>query len=85
MYKNMEFIDDQDGQDIWLDEKKRQALLDHFIHELPERQQLALALCFYEGVSNKEAAEIIGIKLKALQSLIMRAKMTLKWKVNHHF
>jgi RNA polymerase sigma-70 factor (ECF subfamily) len=81
----MEFIDNQDGQDIWLDVKKKQALLDHFIQELPERQQLALTLCFYEGVSNQEAAEIIGIKLKAFQSLIMRAKTTLKEKLNHHF
>ena len=83
MCENMEFIDNQDGQDIWLDEKKKQALLDHFIQELPERQQLALTLCFYEGVSNKEAAEVIGIKLKALQSLIMRAKTTLKERLNH--
>lgn len=83
--KNMELVDQQDGQEILLDEKQKQALLDRFIQELPERQQLALTLCFYEGLSNQEAAEIIGIKLKALQSLIMRAKTTLKEKLNHHF
>ncbi len=83
--ENMELIDEQDGQEILLDEKRKQALLDRFIQELPERQQLALMLCFYEGLSNQESAEIIGIKLKALQSLIMRAKTTLKEKLNHHF
>jgi len=83
--ENMELIDEQDGQEILLDEKRKQALLDRFIQELPERQQLALTLCFYEGLSNQEAADIIGIKLKALQSLIMRAKTTLKEKLNHHF
>jgi RNA polymerase sigma-70 factor (ECF subfamily) len=82
--ENMEYIDKQDGQEILLDEKRKQVLLDRFIQELPERQQLALTLCFYEGLSNKEAAEIIGIKLKALQSLIMRAKTTLKGNLNHH-
>ena len=82
--ENMELVDKQDGQEILLDEKRKQALLDRFIRELPERQQLALTLCFYEGLSNKEAAEIIGIKLKALQSLIMRAKTTLKERVNNH-
>ncbi len=82
--ENMELVDEQDGQEILLDEKRKQALLDRFIQELPERQQLALTLCFYEGLSNKEAAEIIGIKLKALQSLIMRAKTTLKERVNNH-
>jgi RNA polymerase sigma-70 factor (ECF subfamily) len=83
--ENVEPVDKQDGQEILLDEKLKQALLDRFIQELPERQQLALTLCFYEGLSNHEAAEIIGIKVKALQSLIMRAKTTLKERVNHHF
>jgi RNA polymerase sigma-70 factor (ECF subfamily) len=45
---------------------------------LPERQQLALSLCFFEELSNQEAADIMGVNLKALQSLIMRAKATLK-------
>jgi RNA polymerase sigma-70 factor (ECF subfamily) len=83
--ENMEPVDRHDGQETLLDQKRRQALLDRFIQELPERQQLALTLCFYEGLSNQEAAEIIGIKLKALQSLIMRAKTTMKEKLNHHF
>ena len=83
--ENMEIVDKQDGQDILLQKKEKQALLDLIIQELPERQQIALNLCFYEGLSNQEAAEIIGIKLKALQSLLMRAKTTLKEKMNHHF
>jgi len=82
---NMEPVDKQDGPEILLDEKQKQALLDLFIQELPERQQLALTLCFYEGISNLDAAEIVGIKVKALQSLIMRAKTTLKERLNHHF
>jgi len=53
--------------------------------QLPERQQIALNLCFYEGVSNKEAAEIMDINLKALQSLIMRAKTNLKEKLQKYY
>ena len=68
------------GQDSAADHRHRQEVLEALIQELPSRQQLALDLCFYEGLSNKEAAEIIGIKVKALQSLIMRAKATLKEK-----
>ncbi len=83
--EGMEPVDKQDGPEILLDERRKQALLDRFLQELPERQNLALTLCFYEGLSNKEAAEIIGVKVKALQSLIMRAKTTLKEKLNHHF
>ena len=56
-------------------------MLKKCILELPERQQLALTLCFYEGVSNKEAADILGVHLKALQSLLIRAKSTLKDKM----
>jgi RNA polymerase sigma-70 factor (ECF subfamily) len=68
-----------------LEQRQKQAMLEKFIRELPERQQLALNLCFYEGLSNKEAAEIIDIKVKALQSLIMRAKITLKEKINRYW
>jgi RNA polymerase sigma-70 factor (ECF subfamily) len=52
------------------------------LKNLPERQRTALNLCFYEELSNKEAADIMGIRLKALQSLIMRAKTTLKAQIN---
>ena len=45
---------------------------------LPDRQLAALILCFYEGVSNKEAALVLDVSLKALESLIMRAKSGIK-------
>ena len=48
---------------------------------LPDKQRIAIALCFYEGLSNREAAEALGVKLKALQSLLMRGKSTLKMKL----
>jgi len=57
---------------------ERQRLLERQIAALPERQRTALNLCFYEGLSNRDAADIMGIRLKALQSLLMRAKITLK-------
>lgn len=73
--------DARPGQELLMDGRQKQAMLDQLIAQLPERQQLALNLCFYEGLTNKEAAEIIGVELKALQSLIMRAKTTLKEKM----
>jgi RNA polymerase sigma-70 factor (ECF subfamily) len=48
------------------------------VAQLPPRQKTALVLCFYEERSNREAAEIMGVSLKALQSLLIRAKRTLK-------
>lgn len=56
--------------------------LETALRELPERQRTALNLCFYEGLSNKDAANIMDVNLKALQSLIMRAKTTLKKHFN---
>jgi RNA polymerase sigma-70 factor (ECF subfamily) len=57
---------------------QEQAQLERAIQALPDRQRAALNLCFYEGVSNKEAAEILGIGLKAVESLLMRAKTSLR-------
>jgi RNA polymerase sigma-70 factor (ECF subfamily) len=77
-------LDEQPLQDVLLEHQQKQALLDNLIQELPERQQWALNLCFYEGWSNKEAAEIMGVRVKVLQSLIMRAKMALREKIKHY-
>jgi len=82
--EDIQLADKQQGQEVLLQERQRQNMLDRSLQELPERQQLALNLCFYEGLSNKEAAEIIGVNLKALQSLIIRAKTTLKEKVKQY-
>ena len=45
---------------------------------------MALNLCFDAELSNQEAADVMGLKLKALQSLIMRAKTTLKERMKAH-
>jgi RNA polymerase sigma-70 factor (ECF subfamily) len=71
-------VDEQDTPDIAMIRTQEQHVLEQEIAALPERQRLALNLCFAEGLSNQEAAEVIGVRLKALQSLIMRAKSTLK-------
>lgn len=57
---------------------EQQKLLEKAMNSIPERQRTAINLCFYEQLSNKEAADIMGINLKALQSLIMRGKEGLK-------
>lgn len=61
--------------------KEQKRLVDSLILDLSETQRMALNLCFYEGLSNQEAADIMGLSLKALQSLIIRAKTTLKERV----
>ncbi len=61
-----------------LENAARQNLINEAVKRLPEQQQLALTLCFYQELSNDEAAKIMGLHVKALQSLIMRAKSGIK-------
>jgi len=51
------------------------------IGELPERQRAALVLCYYEEMSNLEAAETLSISVSALEALLVRARRTLKTKL----
>lgn len=61
-----------------IDKKSRDQKIDKMLNELPDRQRLAINLCFYQGLSNKEAADIMNINVKALESLLMRGKTKLK-------
>lgn len=53
-------------------------LLREALDSLPENQRSALTLCHYQGFSNKEAAAIMNISVKALESSIARAKRSLR-------
>jgi RNA polymerase sigma-70 factor (ECF subfamily) len=80
----MPLLDERDPPDVALIRSEEERWLEAEIAALPERQRLALNLCFDEGLSNQEAANIMRINLKALQSLIMRAKTTLKERIKNH-
>ena len=45
---------------------------------LPERQRLALVLFHYEGLSQIEVGQAMGISDEAVESLLGRARRTLK-------
>lgn len=63
---------------------EEQVRLERALSALPERQRTALTLCFYEGLSNAEAAGAMGVKTKALESLLMRAKTGLREYLNQN-
>jgi RNA polymerase sigma-70 factor, ECF subfamily len=46
--------------------------------QLPERQRVALALCFFEGMSNIEAGVIMSLSVGAVESLLVRARRSLR-------
>jgi len=74
-------VDERETADEAMTRAQEQKMLEKEIAGLPERQRTALNLCFDEGLSNQEAADAMGLNLKALQSLIMRAKATLKERI----
>lgn len=52
--------------------------VDAAIAALPERQRAAVALVHQEGLSNIETAEIMGISVEAVESLLARGRRHLK-------
>ena len=65
------------GEQIYTN-RQEQIALEKAINTLPDKQKMALNLCVYEGLKQKEAADIMGVRLKALESLLSRAKSKLK-------
>lgn len=53
-------------------------LVKQALRTLPDTQRAAITLSYYQGVSQKEGAAILGIGEKAYESLLSRAKKTLK-------
>lgn len=48
------------------------------MQQLPESQRSAIILCYYQEMSNREAAEVLGITVSALESLMARGRRKLK-------
>ncbi len=59
--------------------KSIQAALD----ALPPRQRVAILLCHYEGRGNADAAEILGIGVEAVESLLSRGRRALRASLGH--
>ncbi len=72
-------------QDAALHEKRRERALEAAIADLPDRQRIALNLWFYGGITNKEAAEIMKVDIKALESLLSRAKEGLRARLGSQY
>jgi RNA polymerase sigma-70 factor (ECF subfamily) len=57
------------------EQKKR---LRAMLRSLPERQRMAVTLCYLEEMSNADAAAVMGVHIKALEGLLVRARKALK-------
>ena len=45
---------------------------------LPEKQRTAIVLCTFEGWTNRQAAEVLRVSVEAVESLLSRARRTLR-------
>lgn len=70
--------DDRPGADEQIVEGQRARQIRSALDLLPERQKAAVLLCYFEEISNIEAAQVMEISVKALESLLVRARKALR-------
>jgi len=70
---------------ILMENKEKSKLLFEIINELGENQKTAFLLSKVDGLSNPEISEIMKLSISSVESLIFRAKSTLKEKISNKF
>lgn len=67
---------------IELEQKEATQVIFHAINQLSDKQKTAIILTKIDGKSLKEVAEIMNTNVKAVESLLHRAKKTLEKQLN---
>ncbi len=75
--------DDRQGADDQVQQAQIGGQVAGAVADLPERQRIAITLCYLHGMSNKEAADVLDINIKALESLLTRGRRALKDRLSH--
>jgi RNA polymerase sigma-70 factor (ECF subfamily) len=75
--------DEAPPQDAAIAAAQDQNMVAAAVLDLPLRQRMAVTLCFYEQMSLAEAAAVLKVSVGAVESLLHRAKTTLKQKLLH--
>ena len=70
---------------ILLENKENSEILFGVINELSENQKTAFLLSKIDGLSNPEIAQILEVSISSVESLIFRAKASLKEKLLKKF
>jgi RNA polymerase sigma-70 factor, ECF subfamily len=66
------------GPEAAVQRKLVAAQVEAALAELPERQRMAVLLCHYQELGNVEAAEVMGVSVEALESLLARGRRRLR-------
>lgn len=81
--EQIEAVDDDNSQEDKLIDAQQKVQIEYAIRSLPVRQQTALNLCFYEEMSNADAAQVMEVSIGAIESLLVRAKSNLRSKLEY--
>ena len=65
------------GRETWSTMQLAKSVNDA-LQQLPDRQREAVVLCHYQGLTNIDAAAIMGVSVEAMESLLSRGRRTLK-------
>ncbi len=65
--------------------KETATLLFKAIGSLPEKQRVAFTLVRVQGMKHEEVSEIMQLSIKAIESLLSRAKENLKHKLKNYY
>lgn len=66
------------GVEMEFERREKVEMVKKAVDELPKAQRIAIILSKYEGKSYKEIAQIMGVSLSSVTSLIFRAKDNLR-------
>jgi RNA polymerase sigma-70 factor, ECF subfamily len=78
-----QFADDHEAADQQIERQQTTIEIHAALERLPSRQRTAITLCYFQELSNKEAAEIMDINIKALESLLTRGRKGLAARMGH--
>lgn len=78
-----EVVDDAPPPGAGLDESQAGREIARALEGLPERQKAAILLCHFQEYGNIEAAEIMGLSVEALESLLARGRRALRARLQH--
>ncbi len=70
--------------DDQLSDRQKAGQVAEVMKMLPERQRLAMTLCYLQEQGNKEAAAILGVSIGALESLLVRGRARMAELLQDH-
>lgn len=68
----------EDRPSLEIGARERSLQVQREVAALPERQRAALSLVHFEELSNIDAASLMGVSVEAIESLLSRARRTLR-------